>query len=202
MYTKPGKSMSLVLRFVPLSCFALAAFGQGLQNTPADPCASTKVGYVCPELATLAIDLHKRSYKQDEPIRVELVLRAGRKGVFLPSYFGDFMATCIHGFSAHLFTLDDKRTPGAPESCAGSWLFSNSDTALGELHNFVRLNPGETRTWRTTLTPTGLSPGKYWIVAEYLSFAYMIDEVSRLPQVNGLMAQGRISAPRVLVTIR
>ena len=178
------------------------ASGQITRETPANPCANTEAGHVCDELATLSIRLQKSVYRDHEPVDVELVLRAGEKGVFLPSYFGDFMTTCWHGFSANLFTLDGKVAEDAPSGCAGSWLSSSSDTALGELHNFVRLSPGETRMWRTTLTTMTLKPGQYRIIAEYLSFAYMMEEVSRLPQVGGLMAQGRITAPSVIVTIR
>jgi len=190
------------LCFVAPICFAIAAFGQNAQNTPANSCANTKAGHVCSELATLVIRLQKSVYKPHEPINVELLLRAGEKGVYLPNYFGDFMATCKYGFSANLFSLDGKFTADAPAGCAGDLLHSTSDTALGELHNFVRLGSGETRTWHTTLTTTSLTPGRYRIVAEYLSFAYMMDEVSRLPQVKGLMAHGRITAPPVTVTIR
>jgi hypothetical protein len=182
-------------------CFASGAYGQNAQDA-ANPCANTKAGQVCSELATLVIRLQKSVYKEHEPVDLEVVLRAGKKGVFLPSYFGDFMKGCRNGFSANLFTLDGSLAADAPSGCAGSWLFSNNDTAQGQLHNFVRLSPGETRTWHTTLATRTLTPGQYRIIAEYLSFAYKMEEVSRLPQVEGLMAQGRITAPPVLVTIR
>jgi hypothetical protein len=149
----------------PLLCFAVSiclaseAFGQNAQNTPTTPCASAKAGYVCDELATVAILLQKSVYKKNEPIDVELLLRAGNKGVYLPSYFGDFMTTCRNGFSASLFTLDGKLAPLAPSGCGGSVLHSLDDTALSQLHNFVRLNPGEMRTWYTTPATTTLSPG-------------------------------------------
>ena len=111
------------------------------------------------------------------------------------------MKTCEHGFSANLFSLDGKLAADAPTGCGGSWLFGN-ETAMGELHNFVRLRPGETRSWHTTITTKTLKHGRYRMVAEYLSFAHRMEEVSRLPQVEGLMAQGRITAPPVIVTIR
>lgn len=202
MDTRMGNIWLPGLWFVASIGFTLAALGQSAQNGPANSCSNTKAGQVCAERASMMIRLRKSVYKQHEPINVELVLRAGNKGAYLPSYFGSFMATCEHGFSADLFTPDGKLAVDAPDGCAGDRLSSSSDTALSQLHNFVRLSPGETRTWHTTLTTTKLQPGRYQIVAEYLSFAYMIDEVSRLPQVEGLMAQGRITAPLVMVTIR
>ena len=202
MYPRMGNIWPRVLCLVAATWLASPASGQNAQDTTANPCANTKAGHVCDELATLAIGLQKSVYKDHEPIDVRLVLQAGQKGAYLPSYFGDFMTTCRQGFSANLFTMDGKLATDAPSGCAGSQSYSLSDTALGELHNFVRLSPGETRTWHTTLATTTLRPGQYRVIAEYLSFAYMMEEVSRLPQVGGIMAQGRITAPAVVVTIR
>lgn len=202
MHPRMGNIWPRVVFFIASICLVSTASGQSTRDTSSNLCANNKAGRVCDELATLSIKLQKSVYKEHEPVDVELVLRAGQKGVFLPSYFGDFMTTCRHGFAANLFTMDGKLATDAPSGCGGSWLSSSSDTASGELHNFVRLRPAETRTWRTTLTTMTLKPGQYRIIAEYLSFAYMMEEVSRLPQVEGLMAQGRISAPSVIVTIR
>jgi hypothetical protein len=202
MHPRMGNIWPRVLFFAASICLASTASGQNVQDTPANPCTNTKAGQVCDELATLAIRLQKSVYTEHEPVDVELVLQAGKKGVYLPSYFGDFMATCRNGFSTNLSTLGGKLAADSPSGCGGSWLSSSNDTALGQLHNFVHLSPGETRTWHTTLATTTLMPGQYRVIAEYLSFAYMMEEVSRLPQVGGIMAQGRITAPSVIVTIR
>lgn len=159
---------SRAIHCVAFICLATTAFGQSVRNVPPDPCSITKAGQVCAELATLVIRLQKSEYKQHEPIDVELVLRAGDRGVYLPDYFGDFMKTCEHGFSANLFTSDGKLAADAPTGCGGSWLFGN-ETAISELHNFVRLRPGETRTWHATLTTKTLKHGEYRVIAEYLS---------------------------------
>src|SRR5438552_12285430 len=137
MYPRMANIWPRVLFFVASICLASTASGQNAQDTPAGPCANTQAGHVCDELATLAIRLRKSAYTEHQPVDVKLVLRAGKKGVYLPSYFGDFMTTCRNGFSANLFTLGGKLAADAPSGCAGSWLYSSNDTALGELHNFV-----------------------------------------------------------------
>lgn len=201
MYKRTSAIWLLVLCLAVSVGLTSMAYGQNGQKTAANPRPSVEAGQVCPQLATLVIRLQKSAYKQHDLITVELVLRAGGKGVYLPNYFGDFMATCTNGFSANLFTQDGKLA-GDGRGCGGSVGHSTDDTALGELHNFVHLAPGKTRIWHTALATAGLPPGRYQVVAEYLSSAYMIDKVAHLPQVEGLMAQGRITAPPVIVTIR
>ena len=143
-------------------------------------------------------------YRQDAPLEVTLTLKAGSNGVYLPAYFGDFMKTCEHGFSATLLTLASKSVDLHAIGCMGGGLHSGPgiDTAQAELTNFVRLEPGEMRTWRTTLKTSALSRGRYCLYGEYLSYAYMIDEVAQLREVKGLMAKGRITATPLLIDLR
>lgn len=64
------------------------------------------------------------------------------------------------------------------------------------------MKPRDTRTWKTTVMTTGVPAGSYMLVAEYLSYAYMIEEVAKLPNVNGLMARGHVVAKPVPIRIR
>ena len=114
-------------------------------------------------LATLRIQSARSMYRQDAPLEVTLTLKAGSNGVYLPAYFGDFMKTCEHGFSATLLTLAGKSTDLHATGCTGGGLRSGPgiDTAQTELINFIRLEPGETRTWHTTLKTSALSRGRY-----------------------------------------
>ncbi len=145
-------------------------------------------------LASLHIELTTLSYRVGQPIPVTLILSAGGKGVYLPNNFADFMASCRGGFSASILTdtgaLADPKVVG----CAGSIFHSLNDTALTEFHNFVYLKPGEQRVWRTSVSTSEIPPGEYRLLGEYLSMAYKIQEVARLPAVGGLMAIGRVQS--------
>jgi hypothetical protein len=167
-------------------------------------CSSLQGGQVSSALATLRMQTNRIVYRQDAPLEVTLTLKAGSNGVYLPAYFGDFMKTCEHGFSATLLTLAGKSADLHATSCMRGGLHSGPgvDTAQAELANFVRLEPGEMRTWHTTLKTSALSVGRYCLYGEYLSYAYMIDEVARLRKVKGLMAKGRITATPLLIDLR
>jgi len=147
------------------------------------------------------MELKTFSYRVGQPVDVTLVLSAGSRGVYVPNYFADFMATCQTGFSVSVLTdagaLADPKAPG----CAASIPHSPNDTALSEFHNFVYLKPGEWRAWRTTLSTSDIPPGEYRLLGEYLSAAYKMDEVGRLPAVMGLMAIGRIQSKPAMVRI-
>jgi hypothetical protein len=139
--------------------------------------------------------------RRGEPIRVTLTLKAGPNGVYLPAYFADFIKTCEHGFAASLLTPVGKAADPHKSGCVGRGLHTH-DTAQTELNNFVRLEPGQIRTWHTTLETAAINPGRYCLYAEYLSFGYMIDDVARLPEVRGLMAKGRITATPIPLDLR
>ena len=155
-------------------------------------------------LAMLRMQTDRSMYRQDAPLEVTLTLKAGSNGVYLPAYFDDFMKTCEHGFSATLLTLAGKSADLHATGCMGGSLHSGLgiDTAQAELTNFVRLEPGEMRTWHTTLKTSALSRGRYCLYGEYLSYSYMIDEVAQLREVNGLLAKGRITATPLLIDLR
>ncbi len=155
-------------------------------------------------LATLRMQTDRPTYRQDAPLEITLTLKAGSNGVYLPAYFDDFMKTCERGFSATLLTLAGKSADLHATGCMGGGLHSGPgiDTAQAELTNFIRLEPGETRTWHTTLKTSALSRGRYCLYGEYLSFAYMIDKVAQLREVKGLMAKGRITATPLLIDLR
>jgi hypothetical protein len=167
-------------------------------------CSSLQGEQVSTALATLRMQTDRIVYRQDAPLEVMLTLKAGSNGVYLPAYFGDFMKTCEHGFSATLLTLAGKSVDLHATGCMGGGLHSGPgvDTAQAELTNFVRLEPGEMRTWHTTLKTSALSRGRYCLYGEYLSYAYMIDEVAQLREVKGLMAKGRIRATPLLIDLR
>jgi hypothetical protein len=155
-------------------------------------------------LATLRVQTDRSMYRKDAPLEVTLTLKAGSNGVYLPAYFDDFMKICEHGFSATLLTMAGKSADRPATGCIGGGLHSGPgiDTTQAELTNFIRLEPGEMRTWHTTLKTSALSRGRYCLYAEYLSYAYMIDEIAQLRQVKGLLAKGRITATPLLIDLR
>ena len=155
-------------------------------------------------LATLTMQTDRSTFRQDAQLKVTLTLKAGSNGVYLPAYFDDFMNTCEHGFSATLLTLAGKSAGLDATSCMRGGLHSGPgiDTAQAQLANFIRLEPGEMRTWHTTLKTSALSRGRYCLYGEYLSYSYMIDEVAQLREVNGLLAKGRITATPLLIDLR
>jgi|SRR5271163_3170721 len=179
---------------------ALFAFGQMKDGFPARGTATPikeRPDCVNDNLAYLRVEMETSVHKAGQPLGLTLVLSAGEKGVYLPDYFGDFLTTCQHGFSASILTEGGGPADPTVGGCMGSILHSTNDTALTELHNFTHLNPGETRVWHTTIATQKLLPGKYQLIAEYISAGYKIDEVAKLPQVGGLMAIVRIRAKAV-----
>ena len=167
-----------------------------------DRCSLIEGEQVSPSLVTLTMHADHSRYRHNAPLEVTLTLKAGSNGVYLPAYFGDFMKTCEHGFSATILTKAGKLADRHPSGCVRDDLRDGSDTAQAELKNFVHLKPGESRTWHTTLKTASLSRGRYRLYGEYISFAYMIDEVGRLPQVGGSMAKGRITAAPISIDLR
>jgi hypothetical protein len=191
--------LQIAIATVLFGCLELNVPTNTLHAADGEPRCSDCVGS---DLASLRIELKTLSYRVGQPIAVTLILSAGDKGVYLPNNFADFMASCQAGFSAVILTasgtsLSDAKAVG----CAGSILHSLNDTALTELHNFVYLRPGEQRVWRTTLSTSDIPAGKYQILGEYLSMAYMIREVGQLPAVNGRMAIGRVQSKPVRIGI-
>jgi hypothetical protein len=123
-------------------------------------CSSLQGEQVSSALATLRMQTDRLVYRQDAPLEVTLTLKAGSNAVYLPAYFGDFMKTCEHGFSATLLTLAGKSADLHATGCMRGGLHSGPgvDTAQAELTNFVRLEPGEIRTWHTTLKDLCFEP--------------------------------------------
>jgi hypothetical protein len=175
------------------------AFAQNLGQ-----CSALHGEQVSSALATLSMKTGRASYRQDAPLEVALTLKAGSNGVYLPAYFGDFMKTCEHGFAATLLTTAGESADRHAAGCIGGGIHSGPgvDPAQAELNNFIRLEPGEMRTWHTTLETSALSRGRYCLYAEYLSYAYMIDQVAQLREIKGLMAKGRITATPSLIDLR
>jgi hypothetical protein len=169
-----------------------------------DRCSFLQGKKVSTSLATLRMQTDRSMYRRDAPLEVTLTVKAGSNGVYLPAYFGDFMKTCEHGFFATLLTMAGKSVDLHAPGCTGGGLHAGPgiDTAQAELANFIRLEPGEMRTWHTTLKTSALSRGRYCLYGEYLSYAYMIDKVAELPEVRGLMAKGKITATPVLIDLR
>ncbi len=158
---------------------------------------------VSDDLATLTLKLGKSTYTTGEPVEATVTLTAGKNGVYLPNYFEDFKSTCRDGFSAEIFTDKGKIAgEGLHVGCAMSDAYGLGVTAESEFHNFIYLQPGETRVWKRTIPTTEIRAGSYKVFAEYLSYARLIEEVAKLPQVHGLMAIGHIIAKPVDIHIR
>jgi hypothetical protein len=189
-----------------IGCLALICCVASAQNDhpsgTALPIASVPPDRVSDDHATLSIHLEKSTFDRGEPIKVRFFLTAGPKGAYFPNYFGDFIATCERGFSAEILTDSSTLGDPTPRGCAASIPHSFGDTALSEFPNFVHLEPAETRTWSTSLATTDVPRGHYSVISEYLSYAYMIDEVARLEQVHGLMVKGRVTGKPVPIEIR
>lgn len=205
---KGQSTNKILLAFTLLGALCLGTVSllsnQNALAQDSDQCSSLQGAQASSALATLRVQTDRLVYRQDAPLEVTLILKAGSNGVYLPAYFGDFMKTCEHGFSATLLTLAGKSADLHATGCMGGGLHSGPgiDTAQAELTNFVRLKPGEIRTWRTTLKTSALSRGRYCLYGEYLSYAYMIDEVAQLREVKELMAKGRITATPLLIDLR
>jgi len=124
------------------------ALGQDL-----DQCPRLQGEQVSNSLATLRIQTDRPIYRRDVPLEVTLTLKAGSNSVYLPAYFGDFMKTCEHGFSATILTTAGKSVDLHAPGCTGGGLHAarGIDTAQAQLINFIRLESGEMRTWHTTL---------------------------------------------------
>jgi hypothetical protein len=186
-----------------LGTFALLSNHDALaQNL--DRCPSLPSKQVSNLLATLSMQTGRSIYPRNTQLEVTLTLKAGSNGVYLPAYFGDFMKTCEHGFAAALLTMAGKPADLTEPGCAASSLHAGPgiDSPQAHLPDFIRLEPGETRTWHTTLKTTRLERGHYCLYGEYLSNSYMIDKVAQLPEVNGLMANGKITATPLLIDLR
>lgn len=162
--------------------------------------ASVPPDRVSDDLATLTVHLAKRTYKRGEPIRVALDLAAGPKGAYFPAYFGDFNKTCERGFSAEIVTdkgtLADATVPGC-----GTAQMRGMDSSLTELSRVVHLDPAETRTWSTAHETRAVPKGRYTIVAEYLSYLEILNDISKRAQADGLMVKGHLIAQPVTIVI-
>jgi hypothetical protein len=153
------------------------------------------------DLVTVTASVDHKVLQAGQDLRVSVTLTAGPKGAWLPNHFSEFLETCQSGFSADIFTLDGKRASDSNKGCGGSWLFGNFIPSE-ELKHYVFLQPGETRTWHTTIKEITRTPGTYKVLAEYLSAWNRIQEAAELPEVHGLMVMGHVSAKPIPVRIR
>jgi len=196
-----------VWRFLLIGCLVFVsaiASGQTRPKKSGLPSyiTNTNAEQVSEDLVSLNIKLGKSTYTRGEPITVTFRLVAGKNGTYLPNYFRDWIDTCERGFSADVFTKDGRLADPTARGCGGGGFHSGDDTAESEFRNFIYLRPGETRSWKTTIKTAAIAPGSYIVIAEYLSNVYMIQEVSNLPKVNGLMAKGKVFAKPVPMKIR
>jgi hypothetical protein len=93
-------------------------------------CSSLQGAQASSALATLRMQTDRLVYRRDAPLEVTLTLKAGSSGVYLPAYFGDFMKTCEHGFSATLLTLAGKSADLHATGCMGGGLHSGPALTL------------------------------------------------------------------------
>jgi hypothetical protein len=202
-----GYSSHRILR----TCTLLGALCLGTSTLLCNPNATAQDLSQCPSLpgkqindslATLSMQTNRSTRRRDALLDVTLTLKAGSNGVYLPAYFGDFMKTCQHGFAATLLTMAGKSVD--QQGCVGGGLHDGPgiDTVQAHLADFIRLEPGEMRTWHTTLKTDRLASGRYCLYGEYLSNAYMIDKVAQLPAVKGLMAIEKITATPLSIDVR
>lgn len=166
-----------------------------------DPHIAERV-VVSDDLATLNLKLGKRTYRAGESVEVTVTLIAGKNGVYLPNYFEDWISTCINGFSADILTEQGKHA-GEPFGCGRSDSFGPGSgvTAESEFHKFIYLQPGETRVWKKAIQTAGIQAGAYTVVADYVSYSRLIQEVAKLPQAHGVVAIGHIMAKPIDIRI-
>jgi hypothetical protein len=153
-------------------------------------------------LVTVSVRPDRLQVRPGDDLGVEVSIRAGPDGAYMPNFFGDWFRTCRTGFSVDIFTSQGKRASEATKGCGGSEPFGEGPPARDLLGQYVFLKPGETRSWRTTLTRITRSPGTYEVKAEYLSDQHRIKEVAALPEVHGLMVVGPVYAKPVMVRVK
>jgi hypothetical protein len=153
------------------------------------------------QLATVTITPAHWELKLGQDLDVKLTIKAGNHGAYIPNHFADWDDTCQTGFVVNIYTLEGASASTTPKSCAGSWL-SPGPPARELLKDYVLLKPGESRSWRTTLTQIRKSTGTYEIKAEYYYHPERIEEVAALPEVHGLMVVGHVTAKPVRIRIR
>jgi hypothetical protein len=162
----------------------------------------SKLPHDANRLVTVSVRPDRLQVRPGDNLGVEVSIAAGPDGAYLPNFFGDWFRTCQTGFSVDIFTLQGKRASASIKGCGGSELFGGGPPARDLLREYVFLKPGETRSWRTTLTRITRSPGTYEVKAEYLSDQHRIKEVAALPEVHGLMIVGPVYAKPVMVRVK
>jgi hypothetical protein len=188
--------------FLLIECVALACCMANAQtDRPArtsPPIANPQSDRIRDDLAVLTSHLEKTTYKRGDPIRVAIVLTAGPKGAYFPSYFGDFNGTCAYGFAAAILTNKGTSADPSPHSCATGQL-GGMDSPQSPAS--IRLAPAATRTWNTTLQTRHVPKGRYTVIAEYLSFPPPVDKAASLERSSSLFAIGRVTAEPVPIVI-
>jgi hypothetical protein len=151
-----------------------------------------------PQVSSVLVSLENRTtgsaYRRGERIHVILTLRAGAKGIYLPRFFEAFQQTCNYGFDAEVMTLDGRAANPNETGC----MYAGGQPKVA----YVKLNPGETRTWSTALQTKSIAPGHYCLYAEYLSPNPLIGIATGLPEDRALVAIGRITATPIPIDIR
>ncbi len=169
----------------------------GFSSLAAQPpikCKEFATPQINPALVSLENPIPGSVYRKGEPIHIKLTLRAGPQGVYLPDFFGPFMATCSHGFFSGLLTTEGKAANPNEPGCA----YAGPTPHIA----YVKLNPEETRTWSTDLETTSIVPGRYCLYAEYLSSEQLLTTGIGLPDNKALVAKGKVSATPILIEIR
>ena len=153
-------------------------------------------------LITVLVKPDQRNIRQGNDLGVEVTLTAGSEGAYVPNIFDDLNQTCRAGFWANIFTPQGKLASEMNKNCGGSELFGSTSARDLLAKRYTFLKPGEKRLWHTTLTKIARSPGSYEVQAGYISDQAQIQQVAALPEVHGLMVQGRVDAMPVKVTIK
>lgn len=157
-------------------------------------CKEFATQQMSPALVSLENQTPGSVYQRGEPIHIKLTLRAGPRGVYLPDFFGPFMSTCSHGFFSGVLTIKGKAAFPDEPGCA----YAGPAPHIA----YVKLNPGETRTWSTDLKTTSIVAGRYCLYAEYLSSEKVLSTGLGLPENKALVGTGKVSASPILIEIR
>ncbi|HEY4356764.1 MAG TPA: hypothetical protein VGN16_13515 [Acidobacteriaceae bacterium] len=150
---------------------------------------------VSPTLVKLESGVNRSVYRRGKPIHVDLTLKAGLQGAYLPDFFGSLQHTCFYGFSAQILTLEGGLTNPNGTACTGGGLGWHSA-------QYVELKPGETRTWSIDLPTAPIAPGHYCLYAEYLTQEFSLGAPVALPSDETRIAKGHITATPIAIKIR
>jgi hypothetical protein len=155
-------------------------------------------------LITVSVRPDRSDIHPGDDLGVEVTLKVGPDGAYVPNFFGDFMQTCEKGFWSDIFTPQGKIVSEPKASCAHEEIFGRNSAKELLAERYVFLKSREDRRWRATLTGITKSPGSYEVRAGYISSRdqLQIQEIAALPEVHGLMVVGRVDAKTVKVRVK